>query len=218
MPTWAGVNLQTGEEEFYINGKDGDTTTVFNDAEDAWQGGSAIPTLTAGLNLHVDFKGFFLDANGYYAGGHKVYEGWHRYINNNYSGFSVQYYNGFASLLTDAWRSPGDVARNGKITARTIPWQRHSKYLHDGDFARLRTLTFGHDFSGLNISETGIDNIRIYIRGNNLLTWQKAKDQPYDPEIDLGFVNSDGTVNSGGETGLETPPVKSIILGINLNF
>lgn len=39
MPTWAGVNPTTGEEEFFINGKDGEKTTVFNDAEQVWQGG-----------------------------------------------------------------------------------------------------------------------------------------------------------------------------------
>ena len=218
MPTWAGVNPDTGEEEFFINGKDGKTTTVFNDADDAWQGGSAIPTITAGMSINMDYKGFFVDATGYYAGGHKVYEGWHRYVNNNYSGFSVGSYNGFASLLTNAWRQKGDVTRNGKITSRTSPWQRHSKYLHDGDFFRLRTITFGYNFPNSITDDIGIDRLRLYVRGNNLYTWQKAKDQPYDPEIDLGFVNSDGTVNSGGETGLETPPTKSIILGINLNF
>lgn len=218
MATWAGVNPNTGEEEFYVNGVDGEKTTVFNDAEQAWQGDSAIPTLTAGLNFHLDYKGFFIDASGNYAGGHKVYEGWHRYINNNYSGFSVQYYNGFASLLTDAWRNPGDQTRNGKITASTIPWQRHSKYLHDGDFARLRTLTIGYDLPQNWLSEVGIKQARIYLRGNNLLTWKKTKEQPWDPEVDLGRVDSDGDVDAGGETGLETPPVQSFIVGINLKL
>ena len=207
LPTWAGVNPQTGEEEYYINGIDGEKTTKWSEAEQVLQGGSALPTLTAGLNIHFDYKGFFLDANGYYAGGHKVYEGWHRYINNSYAGYSVQYYNGFATLLTDAWRQPGDVTRNGKPTTRTTPWERHSKYLYDGDFARLRTVTFGYDFNSSILEGLDIDALRVYVRGNNLLTWQKSEFQPYDPEVDLG-----------GETGLETPPVKSLILGLNLKF
>jgi len=149
----------------------------------------------------------FSYANGFYAGGHKVYEGWHRYINNSYAGYSVQYYNGFATLLTDAWRQPGDVTRNGKPTTRTTPWERHSKYLYDGDFARLRTVTFGYDFNSSILEGLDIDALRVYVRGNNLLTWQKSEFQPYDPEVDLG-----------GETGLETPPVKSLILGLNLKF
>ncbi|MGC6401854.1 MAG: SusC/RagA family TonB-linked outer membrane protein [Flavobacteriaceae bacterium] len=218
LPTWAGVNPDNGDEEFYINGIDGEKTTVFNDAEQVFQGGNAVPTLTGGINFHIDYKGFYMDATGYFAGGHKVYEGWHRYINNNYSGFSVQYYNGFASLLTDAWRNPGDQTRNGKISARTIPWQSHSKYLHDGDFARLRVLTFGYQLPNNWLNQLRLTQAQIYLRGNNLLTWQKAKDQPYDPEVDLGRVGGNGVVDPGGQTGLETPPVQSFIIGLNFNF
>ena len=59
LPTWAGVNPQTGAENG-MNGVDGAATTVFNEAEQVLQGGSALPTLTAGLNIHLDYKGFFL--------------------------------------------------------------------------------------------------------------------------------------------------------------
>ena len=207
LPTWAGVNPQTGAEEWYVNGVDGATTTVFNEAEQVLQGGSALPTLTAGLNIHLDYKGFFLDANGFYAGGHKVYEGWHRYLNQSAVGFSVGPYQGYESLLTDAWREPGDVTRNGRLTAGTVPWQRHSKYLYDGDWARLRTLTFGFDFDKSTLADTGLDGLRLYVRGNNLLTWKKDDNQKWDPEVDLG-----------GETGLETPPTQSFIIGLNLKF
>jgi len=207
LPTWAGVNPQTGAEEWYVNGVDGATTTVFNEAEQVLQGGSALPTFTAGLNIHLDYKGFFLDANGFYAGGHKVYEGWHRYLNESAVGFSVGPYQGYSSLLTDAWRQPGDVTRNGQITAGTVPWQRHSKFLYDGDWARLRTLTFGFNFDKSTLAGTGLDGLRLYVRGNNLLTWKKSDYQKWDPEVDLG-----------GETGLETPPTQSFIVGLNLKF
>lgn len=207
LPTWAGVNPQTGAEEWYVNGVDGATTTVFNEAEQVLQGGSALPTLTAGLNIHLDYRGFFLDANGFYAGGHKVYEGWHRYLNESAVGFSVGPYQGYESLLTDAWRQPGDVTRNGRLTAGTVPWQRHSKYLYDGDWARLRTVTFGFDFDKSTLADTGLDGLRLYVRGNNLLTWKKDDNQKWDPEVDLG-----------GETGLETPPTQSFIIGLNLKF
>ena len=207
LPTWAGVNPQTGAEEWYVNGVDGETTTVFNEAEQVLQGGSALPTLTAGLNIHLDYKGFYLDANGFYAGGHKVYEGWHRYLNESAVGFSVGPYQGYSTLLTDAWREPGDVTRNGRITSGTVPWQRHSKYLYDGDWARLRTMTFGFDFDQSTLAGTGLDGLRLYVRGNNLLTWKKDDNQKWDPEVDLG-----------GETGLETPPTQSFIVGLNLKF
>ena len=204
MPTWAGVNPTTGLEEYFINGVDGATTTNFNDAEAVWQGGNAIPTITAGLNIHVDFKGFYLDATGYYSGGNKVYEGWHRYTNqtNAYPIFAFQ---GLQSLL-DRWQQPGDIARNGKFTSSFTPWERQSKYLYDGDYMRLRTLTIGYDFKD-KLESIGLTNAQVYLRGNNLLTWVKDDNLKYDPEVDLG-----------GETGLETPPIKSISFGLTLNF
>jgi len=205
MPTWAGVNTQTGEEEWYVNGVDGATTNNFNDAEAVWQGENSVPTFTAGLNLHVDFKGVYLDANGYYAGGFKIYEGWHRYLNQT-NGFPTFAFSGFNTLM-DRWQQPGDEARFGKATSSFTPWQRHSKFLHDGDFFRLRAVTLGYDLPTSAIESIGLSGLKFYVRANNPYTWQKAKDNPYDPEVD-----------AGGQTGLETPPIKSVMFGLNLKF
>lgn len=204
MPTWAGVNPDTGLEEYYINGVDGATTTNFNDAEAAWQGDNGVPTFTAGMNLHFDYKGFYLDANGYYATGNKVYEGWHRYTNTP-SAYPIFVFQGLTSLL-DRWQEPGDIARHGKFTTSTTPWQRHSKYLYDGSFFRLKSLTVGYNFKN-KFESIGITNLNVYLRGNNLLTWVKDDNLEYDPEVDLG-----------GETGLETPPTQTILLGFNIKF
>ncbi|WP_228852407.1 SusC/RagA family TonB-linked outer membrane protein [Aegicerativicinus sediminis] len=205
MPTWAGVNSETGAEEWYVNGVDGATTTNFNEAEAVWQGGNAIPTLTAGMNLNFNFKGFFLNATGYYAGGHKIYEGWHLYLNQA-NGYPVFAYNGYQTLL-DRWQQPGDQTRYGKFTSAGQPWQRHSKFLYDGDFFRLRSVTVGYNIPSEVMSLVGMQSARIYVRGNNLATWVKDDNLLYDPEQDLG-----------GQTGLETPPTRTFMFGVNLTF
>ncbi|MCP9199708.1 TonB-dependent receptor [Gramella sp. GC03-9] len=205
MPTWAGVNPETGNDEWYVNGVDGETTTNFNDAEAVFQGGNSIPTITAGMNLNFNFKGFFINAQGYYAGGHKIYEGWHLYLHQT-NGFPILAYNGYQSLL-DRWQEPGDVARHSKFTSAGQPWQRHSKYLYDADFLRLRTVTVGYDLPSTAMEQIGMTSARIYVRGNNLATWVKDDNLLYDPEQDLG-----------GETGLETPPTKAVLVGVNLTF
>lgn len=205
MPTWAGVNPETGLNEWYKNGVDGETTTNFNDAEAVFQGGNSIPTVTAGMNFNFSFKGFFVNANAYYAGGHKIYEGWHLYLNQT-NGYPLFAYNGYQTLL-DRWQEPGDIARNSKFTSDGEPWQRHSKYLYDADFLRLRTVTVGYDFPSSLMEQVGMTSARIFVRGNNLATWVKDDNLLYDPEQDLG-----------GETGLETPPTKAFLLGVNLTF
>ncbi|MCM8571001.1 TonB-dependent receptor [Gramella jeungdoensis] len=205
MPTWAGVNPETGLNEYYVNGVDGETTTNFNDAEAVFQGGNAIPTVTAGMNLNFSFKGFFVNAQGYYAGGHKIYEGWHRYLNQT-NVYPLFFYNGYGAMM-DRWQQPGDNARYSRATTSGEPWQRHSKYLYDADFLRLRTVTIGYDIPSAAMEQIGMTSARIFIRGNNLATWVKDDNLLYDPEQDLG-----------GETGLETPPTKAVLVGVNLTF
>ncbi|TJY37053.1 SusC/RagA family TonB-linked outer membrane protein [Pontimicrobium aquaticum] len=207
MRKWAGVDPANGDELYYLNGKDGATTNNWNIAERAFQGGSAIPELTAGMNIHVDYKGFFLDANGYFAGGHKVYEDWHRYTNGtNY--FSTLYYQGVDAVL-DRWQQPGDTGKRfGRFEATAAtPWQASSKFLYEGDYFRLKNLTIGYDFKAPVLDAVGLDGARVFVRGTNILTWVKDENLKYDPEVD-----------AGGVIGLTTPPVKSFIFGLNVKF
>ncbi len=210
MPTWSGVNPTTGNEEWYVNGVDGATTANFNEAERVFQGGSVLPTITSGLNFHVDYKGFFIDASGYYAGGHKVYEGWHRYTQGT-DLYPTGLYQGYNTLL-DRWQKPGDETRFGKFEYTGRPWERHSKFLYDGDYFRLKNATIGYDFNEKFTDAIKIDGLRVFVRGTNLYTWVKDDNLKYDPE------NIDTAGNSRGETVLTTPPVKSVVFGINLKF
>lgn len=206
MPTWAGVDPENGNELWYVDGVGSETTNNFNSAKQVFQGGSAIPKLTAGLNLHADFKGFSLDASGYYSGGNKVYEDWARYTNGT-DLFPVVYYQGLNTLL-DRWQQPGDTGtRFGKFEATTRPWQSHSKFLYDGDYLRIKDVTFGYDFNTEVAELIGFEGLRLFLRGTNLFTWVKDDNLKYDPEV-----------RADGFTSLTTPPVKSIIFGINVKF
>jgi TonB-linked SusC/RagA family outer membrane protein len=206
MPTWAGVNPETGLNEYFVNGVDGATTTVFNEAEPAYQGGSALPTLNWGLNLNLEFKGFFLTSSGYFAGGHKVYEGWHRYLNEP-NVYPLLYYNGYDTLM-NRWQKPGDVTNVPKLSAGGQPWERQSRFLHDGDYFRLRDVTFGFNVPSDLLASSGIKSARLFVRGSNLYTWVKDPDNLYDPEQGI----------SGASNQISTPATKSIMLGANIKF
>jgi len=202
---FAGVDPETGVNTYYLNGEDGETTTNFSEADRAFQGTSALPTITAGMNFHIDFAGFFVDATGYYAGGHQVYEGWHRYIHGS------DLYNTWlwATLetLEDRWQQPGDITRVEKPTFGTKPWQRHTNYLHDGDFFRLKDVTIGYDLKPAWANQIGLQSARFFLRGTNMYTWVKDDNLLYDPEV-----------GPSGSTGLTTPAVKTFSFGVNINF
>ncbi len=208
MKRWAGVDPDTGDPLWYLNGEDGETTTDYSLAEKAFQGKSAIPTYSGGLGLHVDFIGIFLDANVYFAGGHKVYEDWARYTHDN-GRYTTDYFNGVSDLTT-SWTQTGDITDYPKIYHGYNPnFASHtsSRFLYDGDYIRMKDLVLGYNIPKSLISKIGFSGIQVYVRGTNLLTWIKDDKLQYDPEV-----------RADGFTKLTTPPVKSIIFGLNLNF
>lgn len=205
LPTWAGVDPETGVETWWTDGVGSEITFNFNESERVFQGGSALPTVNAGLNFHVDFKGFYVDASAFYSGGHKVYESWHRYTQGS-DLFSTLYYQGINTLL-ERWQQPGDVTRIPKMRYGLDPWMYSSKFLFDGDFARLRNVTVGYNFAPAIVEAAGITSGRIFVRGTNLATWVKDDNLIYDPEVD-----------ATGYTDMFTPATKSIIFGVNLKL
>lgn len=205
LPTWAGVDPETGTDTYYTDGVGSETTTSYTQADRVYQGSSALPTLTAGISFHVDFKGFFLDASGYYAGGHQIYESWHRYLNQA-NRYTIETFNGYDNLL-DRWQQPGDITDVAKSVYAYEPWTYNSKFLKDGDYLRLRNVTVGFDFTSSITDVIGLNSGRIFVRGTNLYTWVKDDSLLHDPEVD-----------ATGYTSITTPPVKSVVLGINLNF
>lgn len=207
MRKWAGVDPETGQPLWYLNGRDGQTTTDYYAAEIEFQGTGAIPKYTGGVNIHIDYKGLYVDTDVAFQGGNQIYENWGFYT--HHSGTTSIGYNGVAELYT-RWRQPGDITdfpmrvhdSNASHSSRPS-----TRFLFDGDYIRLRNLVIGYDFPKSIISKLNFDGLRIYVRGTNLATWVKDKKFKYDPEV-----------RANGYTQLTTPPVKSIIFGLTVNF
>jgi len=208
MIKWAGVDPANGLPLWYVNGVDGETTSNYSIAAQAWQGKGPLPTYSGGMSLHVDYKNFFVDANASFQGGNAIYEMWtNLYMVNGTQ--ALLSFNGAAELM-NRWQNPGDItdipkmvwSSDGNKSANTS-----TRFLYDGDYMRLKDLVFGYDFSKSILSKLKINGLKVYVRGTNLLIWVKDKRLKYDPEV-----------GADGFTGLETPPVKSIVFGLNLKF
>lgn len=205
MRKYAGVDTQTGDALWYINGKDGATTNQYGDAEVAYQGDSALPKYTGGLSTHVDFYNFFVDGTFYYSGGNKVYQDWATYTNA--TGVRALTYN-YGEAALDRWQQPGDVTDVPRLTTNSTNNELAStRFLHDGDFIRLRDVAFGYNFKKEMLKNTGFDGISLSVRGTNLWTWKKDSSLEYDPET-----------RADGYTNLANPPIKSVTLTANLKF
>ena len=208
MRKYAGVDPQTGSPQWYVNGEGGETTSTYSEAEEAFQGTSALPTFSGGLNTHVNFKGFFVDASVYFAGGHSVYEDWAFYT--QHAGlYTTLYYAGTENLM-NRWQEPGDITDVPKMTYSTTGERASSsstRFLYDGDYIRLKNIAVGYNLPVEILTGTGFDAVRVAVRGTNLLTWVKDDGLKYDPEV-----------RANGYTTLTTPPVKTVSLNLNLKF
>lgn len=206
MPTWAGVNVDTGAPEWYVNGVDGEKTSNYNTAQRVYQG-TAIPKFSGGFGTGITYKNLFLNGNFYYAGGHKIYEQYAQfYMRTN--NFTLATYNGSEELI-DRWQKPGDVTNVPKLSfsQNNNFHATSSRHLYDGDFIRLKDVTLGYRLPKEFIKDIGIDGLTFTVRGTNLYTYVFDKNLKLDPEV-----------SANGYTTLTTPPVKSIIFGVNVQF
>ncbi|MCU4174045.1 SusC/RagA family TonB-linked outer membrane protein [Carboxylicivirga sp. N1Y90] len=58
------------------------------------------------------------------------------------------------------------------------------RVIEDGSYIRLKTISFGYSFGPKMLSQLRIKKCRIYVAGQNLLTWTKYSG--YDPEVSVG--------------------------------
>lgn len=89
--------------------------------------------------------------------------------------------------------SPNIVHNN----TQTSTW-----WMHDGSFIRLKTVELGYTFTQKVLKKIGVQSLRLYLTGNNLLTFSKFK--LWDAEM--------------GNNGLGYPIQRVYNLGININF
>ena len=93
-------------------------------------------------------------------------------------------------------------------------WPRYSAYsnlnnsavstwwMRDGSFLRLKQLEFGYTLPYKLTQKYRIDNLRVYIQGNNLLCWSRFK--LWDPEL--------------AGTGLNYPIQRTFNIGVHVTF
>ena len=207
---WAGVDPATGLPQWYLNSKDGAVTTNYYDPALVldFQGGSALPTFSGGFSTHVGFYDAYIDLNFFYSGGNKVFEDWSFYT--HHAGlYTLLYYNGVQEMM-NRWQQPGDITDEPILVSNTTgnnASRPSTRFLYEGDYIRLKDMVIGYSLPSSIESKIGFADISVFMRGTNIWTWVKDKGLKYDPEV-----------RADGYTRLTTPPVKSIVFGLNLKF
>jgi len=215
LPEYAGVDAANGDAIYYLNTTNDDgtinrgTTNQINDAQRIYAG-NPNPKYTFGLNNTFSFKNFDLAVFFQGVSGNKIFNGGGQYMSANGS-------NGFDNQTLDQlnyWTTPGQVTN--------VPEPRFgygngignsTRYLSDGSYIRLKTLSFGYTFPSQILSKIKLSKLRIYASAQNLLTITGYKG--WDPEVNADFQSTN--INQGVDF-YSAPQPRVISLGLNIGL
>lgn len=159
-----------------------------SDFDNEFQGTSTMPKYNFGLQASASWKGFDISMNWAGAAGFKLYWG----PNNSYNATNVRL--GFAinkEIADNHYYYDSDNPSNprnnvnGKFPRYTTFSGNNqvgsTRFLHKGDYLKLKNLTFGYTLPKRMISKLSIQSARFYVSGENLLNFNSFPGQ--DPEL-----------------------------------
>lgn len=170
--------------------------------------GSPIPTFLYGLNLEIGFKGFDLSADFQGQSGNKIY--------NAKETVRPDLYN-FEQHVFNRWRGEGTSATEPRATAGGYNFLPSSRFIQDGSFFRLRSVTLGYNLPSSLTGRMKMRSARFYLRGTNVFTITNYTG--YSPEVSghAPAVTPTGNLDYGIDNGVY--PVTTIYsVGLNVTF
>lgn len=84
------------------------------------------------------------------------------------------------------------------------------RYLENGSFLRLKNIQLGYNLDKKLLKNIGVDALRLYVAGNNLVTFTGYSG------LDPDFVNTD--VWDRGTDSFAFPNMRSVMFGLDLTF
>jgi hypothetical protein len=173
------------------------------DNEDKVMIGNPHPKIIMGLQINLDYKGFYLNVTGNGMFGHQVAM--------NYRSID-SYRHNFTEYDLGRWHGEGTSDRLPRLFQGA---HRNTQFIsdifiHDADFFRISNLTVGYNFSKLS-SKVPFKEARLYVAATNLYTFTKYPGM--DPEV--GYAPD--SWGSGIDLGLY-PQARTFMIGTNITF
>jgi TonB-linked SusC/RagA family outer membrane protein len=156
------------------------------------RGKSALPTFFGGITNRFTYKNFDLNVLFVYAGGHYLMNWLYTRSSKNQGGTGQI----AKDIVGNSWEKSGDIARfpqfmwsdrypydnNGESSAAGTSFATDFStfYLEKADYIKLRNIQLGYTLPNKVTKKIGMQNLRVYFGGTNLLTFTKFKG--FDPE------------------------------------
>ncbi|WP_205940760.1 SusC/RagA family TonB-linked outer membrane protein [Pedobacter paludis] len=215
LPEYAGVDPANGDAIYYLNTTDASgnvnrsTTNDINQAQRIFAG-NPNPKYTFGLNNSFSYKNFDLTIFLQGVQGNKIFNAGGQYMSASAS-------NGYDNQTVDQmdyWNKPGDVTVTPEPRLFYANGVGNStRYLSDGSYIRLKTLTLGYNFPTTILSKIKLSKLRLFATAQNLATITGYKG--WDPEVNADYQSTN--INQGVDF-YSAPQPRVISFGINVGL
>ena len=204
LPQYAGVEESTGLPMWYTNNESNEkvTTTNYSEATLYEIGKSSIPDFYGGLSTKIVFNNFDFSVQTAFQLGGYVYDNVYADLmgaGEAGTNWSKDIFNRWSIGNTDT-NVPRVSLKDQNANALS------DRFLIDASYFSLRNISFGYTFPKKVLKNSGIDNARIYIVGDNLLLLSER--QGLDPRQSFS-----GDTYAGTYSALRTTSV-----GLTVNF
>ena len=124
------------------------------------------------------------------------------------------------ATVANRWTTPGQItdvprAIYGDFTNSLTS----SRFIEDGSFVRLKSLSLGYNFPEALISKLKLSRLYLYVSSENLLTFTKYSG--FDPEVSVyslgGFSDTEKNIAPGVDYGTY-PQSREFLIGLNITF
>lgn len=181
--------------------------------------GNSTPRYEYGFRIGADYKG--VDVSVFFQGvGSRQIWG---------DGFlAIPGYNSADGAMPEAfagnyWRPDNTgafypAAYNNGASNASNNMQVQDRFLLNMAYTRLKNVTVGYSLPKSVLDKIHSTSIRVYVGGENLITWDHLGDLPIDPESISGYSMWNTSNYNLGRTGAGIPAFKSFSFGVQLNF
>ncbi|WP_300699157.1 TonB-dependent receptor [Bacteroides sp.] len=181
--------------------------------------GNSTPSFQWGLRLGADYKGIDFSIFLQGVGNRKIWGAGFLAI----PGFNTGDGSMPQTFAGDYWREDRTdafypAAYNMGGSNESFNLQKQDRYLLDMSYFRIQNITLGYTLPAVWTKKAMINKARIYVACENFFTFDNLRGLPIDPEEVSGFSMFNSDNYNSGRTGVGTPTMKNMSVGIQLNF
>jgi len=169
--------------------------------------GNGNPKLTGGFGTGILLNGNIrFGINFSYRTGYQIING------TKITTTSMYNYNNQSTAVLRRWKAEGDVTDMPRAIYGTgYNFLGSDRYIEDGSYLRLRSLTAKYDFNNKFLKRVGMKGLSANLMVENIFTFTRYTGQ--DPEVPVKLTAFSTVIDNS-----TTPPVKTVTLGLTANF